>query len=223
VAPYCVNDQYFESQRLALDRDVCRRELGIPERQPVFMFSGKLIARKRPLLLVRAIEQLRIEGFSFSLIILGDGPERSTAEGKLRPLLGPSLIMPGFVNQSGLGSYYRAADVFVLPSVYETWGLVVNEAMHFGLPCIVSDRVGCGPDLVIPNQTGCIFIHDDPISLAGCLRSYLVDPTLAVVQGASACERIRGFTTDRAAEVIASAIEYLFSSIRHKQDGCEEQ
>ena len=67
-------------------------------------------------------------------------------------------IMAGFQNQTQLSRFYHAADVFVLPSrVGETWGLVVNEALHHGLPCVVSDRVGCAPDLVIPDETGEIF------------------------------------------------------------------
>jgi glycosyltransferase involved in cell wall biosynthesis len=71
------------------------------------------------------------------------------------------------VNQSQLGRAYAAADCLVLPSDWgETWGLVVNEAMATGLPCVVSDRVGCAPDLIIPGQTGDVFAFGDADALA---------------------------------------------------------
>jgi glycosyltransferase involved in cell wall biosynthesis len=63
---------------------------------------------------------------------------------------------------------YLLADIFVLPSRghYETWGLAVNEAMHLGVPCLVSDLVGCQRDLVTPGETGWVFSADDPEALA---------------------------------------------------------
>ena len=91
------------------------------------------------------------------LILLGDGLLRDEVEAAAREALGERLTMPGFVNQRGLAAYFAAADVFVLPSAFETWGLVVNEAMQLGLPAIVSSAVGCHADLVIPEGTGMIF------------------------------------------------------------------
>ena len=73
----------------------------------------------------------------------------------------------GFLNQTEMPRAYAAADCLVLPSDYgETWGLVVNEAMACGLPAIVSDRVGCGPDLVMEGKTGFVFSFGDAESLA---------------------------------------------------------
>ena len=65
----------------------------------------------------------------------------------------------GFRNQSELPALYAAADVLCLPSVRETFGLVVSEAMHAGLPVVCSDRVGCTEDLVLPGQTGAVFYY----------------------------------------------------------------
>ena len=56
-----------------------------------------------------------------------------------------------------MGRAYAAADCLVLPSDSETWGLVTNEAMAAGVPCVVSDRVGCAPDLILPGETGELF------------------------------------------------------------------
>ena len=81
----------------------------------------------------------------------------------------------GFVNQSQLPSVYCAADLFVLPSLFEPFGLVVNEAMLCGLPVAVSDRVGAKFDLVRPDENGYVFPAGDVEALAAILRQILPD------------------------------------------------
>src|SRR3990172_7079616 len=82
----------------------------------------------------------------------------------------------GFLNQSELPAAYAAADVFVLPSAFhETWGLVVNEAMNFDLPVVVSDKVGCGADLIEPGRNGFIVPHDDTAQLAEAIGRLVGD------------------------------------------------
>ena len=80
--------------------------------------------------------------------------------------LGVRAHFAGFRNQSELPAYYAAADVVVLPSESETWGLVVNEAMACGTPAIVSDAVGCAPDLIEEGKTGFVFPVGDASALA---------------------------------------------------------
>jgi glycosyltransferase involved in cell wall biosynthesis len=147
VAPYCVDDRFFEGQSASLDRSSCRRELGIGADQRVFLFSGKMIPRKNPLLLVEALRGLAGDP-RVAVIFVGDGELKAAVEAQAKSFLGERALFPGFVNPRELGRYFKASDALVLPSTFETWGLVVNEAMHFGLPCIVSDRVGCHRDLV---------------------------------------------------------------------------
>ena len=80
----------------------------------------------------------------------------------------------GFVNQSELPAVYASADLLVLPSDgQETWGLVVNEAMACGIPAVVSDAVGCGPDLIEPGRTGAIFPFGDMAALTAAIRNVL--------------------------------------------------
>jgi glycosyltransferase involved in cell wall biosynthesis len=132
-----------------------------------YCFSGKFIPRKAPLLLAEAVRGLPDDTV---LLYVGDGPLRSEIERCLRPRPGKRLVTPGFVNQSTLGAFYAAADLFVLPSAYETWGLVVNEAQQFALPVVVSDRVGCRHDLVAEEETGFVFPFGDVKALAARLR-----------------------------------------------------
>ena len=132
-------------------RTAARKRLGATPRDFVVLFAGKVEAKKRPLDALRAVAAL---GPHAVLAVAGAGP----LDGELRSQaasLGVRLAALGFVNQTQLGEVYAAADCLVLPSERnESWGLVVNEAMATGLPAVVSEHVGCGPDLVIPGETG---------------------------------------------------------------------
>ncbi len=109
------------------------------------------------------------------------------------------VTFAGFLNQTEVAKAYAAADCLVLPSDYgETWGLVVNEAMVCGLPAIVSDRVGCGPDLVSDGVTGMVFPFGDIEALAQCLVRMATDPALRAAMGARARERVADYSVERA-------------------------
>ena len=206
LSPYSVDNTYFELQRKKMDRVECREKLGISPGSMVFLFSGKLIQRKNPLLLAAAAQQLVEEYPQIILVYLGSGEQLDELTSRYSKVYKDRLILPGFVNQSELGKYFRASDVFVLPSNYDTWGLVVNEAMHFGLPCIVSDRVGSRRDLVNPDRTGLIFRHGDAKSLESCLRKFLEDPVYASRLGEYAYKHIQGYTIEKTADGLRMAI-----------------
>jgi glycosyltransferase involved in cell wall biosynthesis len=144
LAPYSVDNDRFRAASDALRSMRTERltSLGLDPRRPTVIFSGKLTSRKRPLDAVRAVE--RRDG-ELNLLMLGDGPLRQEMRDFETRL--PVRCL-GFVNQADLPGWYAAGDVLVLPSESETWGLVVNEAMACGLVPVVSDAVGCGPDLV---------------------------------------------------------------------------
>jgi glycosyltransferase involved in cell wall biosynthesis len=101
------------------------------------------------------------------VLVVGTG-ELMTACRVEADRLGLCAAWAGFLNQSELGRAYAVADCLVLPSD-ETWGLVVNEALATGLPCVVADRVGCAPDLVTPGETGEIFPIGDLTALTAAL------------------------------------------------------
>lgn len=89
----------------------------------------------------------------YSLTLIGDGPLFD----HLQTIAGPNVKLAGYVKNTDLGSLMQEFDVFILPSLSETWGLVVEEAISFGLPILCSDRVGCSQDVVIQNQLGLEF------------------------------------------------------------------
>ncbi len=205
-SPYSVDTELFANQLKRFDRTEARRELGIAPQQTVLLSSGKLIPRKNVGLVLDALEQLAEPG-RVTWILLGDGEKREAILGRGRALLGDRLIAPGFVNQSRIGYYYRAADLLVLPSHHETWGLVVNEAMQFGLPAVTSDGVGCHRDLVLPGETGAVFSDGDARALAESLRGLLRDPRARRTMGRRAREHVAGFTTERSVAGILEALE----------------
>jgi hypothetical protein len=135
--------------------------LGLDPGRPTVIFSGKLIAQKRPLDLVRAIERC---GAELNLLLLGDGPLRADVRRHEGSLPVRSL---GFINQAALPAWYASGDILALPSGREPWGLVVNEGMACGLIPVVSDAVGCGPDLV--RGIGEVFPVGDVDALAAAL------------------------------------------------------
>ena len=171
-SPYCVNTPFFAEQAdmYLPQRSALRQEFGFLPDQTVFIYSGKLYDHKDPLIIPQAIEDMSEgERQKIGLVVLGDGVLRAEMEQRCRALLGDRAVFTGFVNQSQLGRYYALSDCLILPSLSETWGLVVNEAFQFGLPAVVSSGVGCAPDLVVESETGMIFPTGDARRLRHCL------------------------------------------------------
>jgi glycosyltransferase involved in cell wall biosynthesis len=164
-APYSVDDRRFaDAPQIARSELLARWDLD--DSQKVVMFCGKLIPRKRPLDLAAAAELLPRE---VTTLFVGEGILADQVREALIPARG---TVTGFVNQSELPAYFHAADILVLPSEAEPWGVVVNEAMAAGALPVVSDRVGSGPDLV--RGIGEIYPCGDVAGLAAALCRALV-------------------------------------------------
>jgi glycosyltransferase involved in cell wall biosynthesis len=170
-APHCVDNAFFAGSaaphQTATGRAAARESMGLEARDFVALFVGKLEPKKRPMDLVRAVARMKPGA---RLLIVGAGELESACRAEANAL-GVRVSWAGFLNQSELGRAYAAADCLVLPSGWgDTWGLVVNEAMATGLPCVVSDRVGCAPDLVAPGETGEVFPMGDEAALTSALE-----------------------------------------------------
>jgi glycosyltransferase involved in cell wall biosynthesis len=137
------------------------------------LFVGKLVERKRPFDMIRALALLGAQGFRATAVFVGSG-ELEDSLRREASNNGVATIFHGFQNQSRLPSLYAAADLLVLPSDHqETWGLVVNEAMACGVPAVVSDAVGCGPDLIEAGSTGAVFPLGNISALAEAIQATL--------------------------------------------------
>ena len=208
VVPHVVDTDYFqnESQKLRPERKVLRSELALDEAAVVLLFVGKFIERKRPLDFVVAIEQARSIGANVQGLMVGDGPLRACCEDVVRQKNLP-IKFAGFLNQSQIVKAYVVADALVLTSDQETWGLVVNEAMACGVPCFVSDIVGCGPDLIVANETGSLFALGDTGTLATLLSSFAAEKKRIEWMSKRAREKAQQYTLNVAVERTCSAVE----------------
>jgi glycosyltransferase involved in cell wall biosynthesis len=200
-APYAVDTDRFAraAAQLRPERAELRRRWAIPEGAFVILFCGKFIAKKRPMDLVLACEASSPPAEEFHLLFVGSGELGSAlreacdvvydAEGQAtRPVPGkhrPRASFAGFLNQQEIPKAYVAADCLALPSdAGETWGLVVNEAMASGLPCVASDACGCSEDLVAPGRQ----IRSFEMGNIEALRKAILDVHSF---GADACRKAR--------------------------------
>lgn len=165
----------------AIERRSLRQRLGLDpgDETPLILFCAKLVPKKEPGLLLGAYAALRRQGARARLVLAGEGPLRGELEATVSAQRIPDVSFLGFVNQAELPALYAASDLLVLPSSHdETFGLVVAEALHAGLPVIASDHVGCAEDLVLP-QTGLVFRNRDEAELLRCLGLLCADPDAA--------------------------------------------
>lgn len=183
ASPYAVDNARFAAQAEAArpQRAAIRRQWGVAEDAFCVLFCGKFIAKKRPLDLVRAAARLACAPNAPKLHVLFVGG--GDLEVELRAACaenGLTATFAGFLNQTEISSAYIAADCLTLPSdAAETWGLVVNEALASGLPCIVSDACGCAEDFA---GTGAVatFPGGDVAALAARIAAFANDtPTAA--------------------------------------------
>jgi glycosyltransferase involved in cell wall biosynthesis len=174
--PHFVDNDWFAAESAASREDGCaatmRSACGARPDTAVFLFAGKLVARKRATDFIDALGRVVAEGLNVRGLIVGSGPDERSLRQRASNFAN-HVAFTGFQNQSAMPACYGAADAIVLPSDgHETWGLVVNEAMATGLPAIVSDAAGCSVDLVEDGRTGFIFRMGDVDGLAGRMRTF---------------------------------------------------
>lgn len=205
-SPHCVDNLWFRErvERARSDSLQLRALLGCRAGRGLLLFVGKFTQKKRPLDLLEASARLLERGKAVQIALVGAGalePEirRRAAEAGLE------MTLAGFRNQSELPAFYGAADLLVLPSDGgETWGLVVNEAMACGTPAIVSDAVGCAPDLCAEEGVGASFPCGDTPTLARTIERALQPGWLGHVRLRKTIDR---YSIGAAADGIGNAVE----------------
>ena len=211
--PYAVDNGYFaERAREAADgRASLQAELGLDPARPAILFAGKLQPRKHCDHLIEAYARLPHEAGADPhayLVIVGDGAERAALERQAAATGFGSIRFCGFRNQSEMPRFFDLATVFVLPSRHEPWGLIVNEVMNAARPAIVSDDVGCAPDLIDDGVNGCIVPVGDVGALARALGRVL-EPGVAEAMGQRAFERIQGWSFEEDVRGLRQALEHV--------------
>ncbi len=177
TVPYAVDNEYFTSAAEQYHRQPdLREEFDLPLDKPLILFASKLMSRKRPMDLMRAFQRVRARGTDAALAIVGSGEEEQALKTYVREHELPDVYFFGFRNQSALPKYYSIADVFVLPSENEPWGLVLNEVMCAGLPVLASREVGAVQDLVRHGENGFVYESGNVEELSNYLFQILDEP-----------------------------------------------
>jgi glycosyltransferase involved in cell wall biosynthesis len=199
LMPYAVDNARFQAAATPERRNQIAAELGLTAGRPVILFASKLQPRKRPWDLWEAYTRLSPNGDdepSPYLIFVGEGRQRAEIEAAARRRQWKSVRFVGFQNQTQLPGYYAAADVLVLSSEREPWGLVVNEAMNAATAVIVSDQVGSAADLVTDGENGYVISAGDVDALTDRLRRITSDPALAKSMGEKSLRRVSQWNFD---------------------------
>jgi glycosyltransferase involved in cell wall biosynthesis len=171
--PHAVNNEMFrkEYNRLKDIKIKTKVELGLPIDKSIILFAGKLISIKRPMDLLEAYKFLTNN--NCALVFVGDGELKNEMNNFISNNNLGNVFITGFINQKAISKYYSIADIFVLPSQSETWGLVINEAMNFALPILASDTVGAVDDLVVDGYNGYKFKCGNINDLSNTINSII--------------------------------------------------
>jgi glycosyltransferase involved in cell wall biosynthesis len=184
-----VDNDWWLAQANAVNREEARCSLGFDSGEKIILFCAKLQPWKRPMDLLRAFASLAIP--DAKLVFAGDGAQRSELEKE----------------SAVLGVSHKAADLMVIPSRYEPFGLVVNEAMLCGCPVVASDRVGAVRDLIAHGETGYIYPCGDTKALAALFKNIFADPTQLPSIQQRALQRIKTWTPQASADALVEAVE----------------
>ncbi|MBI3590058.1 MAG: glycosyltransferase family 4 protein [Candidatus Melainabacteria bacterium] len=215
LVPYTVDNDFFFSKAQALlpKKNELKKKFNIPVDLPVILFSGKFISKKNPMDLLSAYVEVE-KKTKAALVFVGDGVLRNEMEAFARENQLQYVYFMGFRNQSELPEFYAMSDVFVLPSEFEPWGLVVNEAMCFNLPIIVSDKVGAGGDLLRDGENGFVYPSGNVRELVVILSKLLSNPELIKKMGRCSADIIKYWSYNEGVKGILKYYEQ-YKKLKH--------
>lgn len=176
--------------------------------RPIFIFIGQLIKRKGISYLLDACNLLNQNGHKeWNLMIVGDGPNRVELEAHTRAMGLEDLVhWVGWIRNENLGRYLRFSDVFVFPTLEDTWGVAVLEAMLFDKPILCSDKAGA-VELIEHGSNGFVFDPRRPEVLAELMQIFIDSPERIISMGKHSGESIRSYTPTASANYLADVIE----------------
>jgi glycosyltransferase involved in cell wall biosynthesis len=189
--------------------------------QLTYLYVGRLSPEKGLQTLIRAFANVRSELDNAKLVLVGSGPQREQLELLVKELcLSSSVEFRGSMDVDRLAEQYASATCLVLPSTSEPWGLVVNEALHYGCPVLVSDKCGCVPELVVDGVTGYAFNTDDIGDLSDKLIRMSCDFGDRDQVAQTCLNQIRTYTPRRAALEILRGCKALAPSAGASSHRC---
>lgn len=186
-------------------RMTTRKRLGFSNDDVVFIFVGRLHEYKGIRVLLESFSILSVDNRNVRLLVVGDGPERDLLQNTINQ--NTRITYTGRLDQESVIEMQHAADVAVLPSLFEPYGLVIHESMAAGLPVIVSDRVGCNDDLLFNKGTGLIVPVGNSAVLAQSMNLLCADPLLREKLAASGKDLITAWTLANCARTVNAVFQ----------------
>jgi glycosyltransferase involved in cell wall biosynthesis len=210
LAPYSVDNDWFRvrSEASRASRAEQLTALGLDPRLPTVLFAAKLAPGKRPLDLLDAHGRMSERS---NLLVVGDGELAAAVRAATSGRAHTKVL--GFQNQSEIAAVYGVSDIYVLPSSLEQWGLAVNEAMAAGVVPVVSDAVGCAPDLVT-SETGRTYPVGDVGALASALDELVGNASLRTALVEAGRSQIGLYSLQRTADGIEQCVALALSDLR---------
>ena len=179
---------------------------------PIFLFTGHVVPRKGLNFLLEACAILRSQGYSnYTVLVVGDGSQQEELQAFCQSHdLTDCVQWEGRVEYDLIGSYFQIADVFVLPTLEDTWGVVVLEAMLFGKPVLCSKGAGTS-ELIVDGENGYVFEPQDAENLAKLMRQLIDNPQLIVAMGEKSKQVIAQYTPISASKTLAEVTEFALA------------
>ena len=213
LTPYVVDNDWWLTQSAGVDRAAVRASWGAGPEDTVVLFCAKLQLWKRPSDLLRAFAKAQPE--RGLLVFAGEGPLRASLHAEAAALrVDGRVTFLGFANQTQLPAIYSSADLMVLPSQYDAFGVVVNEAMLCGCPVAASDHVGAARDLIEHGRTGFVYPCGDIDALAGVLRQAQQDRGQLSGMGGAARARMESWSPRENIDATVEAISRGVARVR---------
>lgn len=214
-----VDNAYFAAGADTARREATTFRVNLKLPKHYFLVSCRFIWEKNlpNFLLAYAAYKNQTGENAWPLVLLGDGPLKADVL-KLRDELniGAHLLLPGFKQYGELPTYYGLATALILPSISETWGLVVNEALASGLPVLVSNRCGCACDLIVEGKNGFIFDPYDVDALTGLLLRVASGSYNLEAMGMASRDMISHWAPETFAENLLKAADAALKAPRPK-------
>lgn len=208
--PYAVDDEFFFKccKRYKKKIGQIKKQLEVGHNK-IILYIGQLIERKRVIDLLKAFKLLKKEIQNVSLLIIGSGPIETELRQYCRENKLVDVLFMGFKQKDELLKYYATADIFVLPSSNEVWGLVINEAMACGLPIITTNQVGASGDIVKNGVNGYIIEPKDSEMLSKKMLKILKNDNLKEQMGQRSRQIIEDWGIKQELNGTLKAINYI--------------
>ncbi len=188
------------------------KSLNLKLQHPIFLFVGQVITRKGIHLLLKTCELLQKQNCcDYTLIVIGDGSQRNELEDFTQKYgLNNNVKWLGWIEYSALSNYFQIADVFVFPTLEDTWGMVVLEAMVFGKPILCSKWAGAC-EMVVEGENGYIFDPYQPENLAKMMKNFIDNPSLITSMGLCSKQLIAQHTPEAAANFLIEIVNVVLN------------